>query len=128
MPTHHVRLENTGSNNYDLYPTTSPAAITLQAQQRGVYFDYGTTFTSVDDCLIEVNDAQPPILTLDWPGILNPSWGMQVVSGSTSCTVSTIGTATKFTFSVPAIGQMSSFQLTPTGSGDHKMTLTLRRM
>lgn len=127
MPTHHIQLTNTGNTNYDLYPTSSPASITLQAQDRGIYFDYGATFTSIDEVLIVLGDTQPPVLTLDWPGASDPQWGMQLLSGQTSCTVSTIGTSTKFTYSVPATGASSTFQLTPTGSSDKKLKVTISR-
>jgi hypothetical protein len=115
MPTHRITLTNTSQNTHVLSPTTSPLTLLLDAQRSGSFFDYGSTFINVVEALLEVDDTQSPVLTLDWAGAVNPNWGMALVSGSTSCSIVVVGTSTKFTFTVPTSGQ-SEFDLTPGGA------------
>lgn len=126
MPTHHIQLENTASATYDINPTTSPLSLTLSAQSSGTHFDYGTTFLNVTDVLLEVDDNQQPVLTLNWPGGSNPQWLFNRTSGTTSYTSTTSGNATKFTFEIPSVGRYSQFQLDSTGSDTHTLGFKLQ--
>jgi hypothetical protein len=126
MTQHHIRLTNTAGLTYDLYPTTSPLAITLAAQASGTHFDYGTTFTNVTDVLLEVDNNRKPELTLNWPGGTDPQWSLTLVSGTTSYTSTNVGHSTKFTLDIPATGNSTSFTLSSGASYPQTLGVTIR--
>lgn len=126
MPTHKITLINTSQNTYVLNPTSSPLSLDLAAQRSGHYFAYGTTFVDIDEVVLEADDNGSPVLTLDWVGSSNPYWGMSLIAGATSCTVTVAGTATKFEFTLPITGQVSTFQLSPS-SGPYELEVKVKR-
>ena len=126
MPTHKITLINTSQNTYVLNPTSTPLSLDLDAQRSSHYFAYGTTFIDIDRVVLEADDNQSPVLTLDWVGSTNPNWTMTLVAGSTSCTATVTGTATKFEFTLPVTGQQSTFQLSPPSSG-YDVEVTVKR-
>jgi hypothetical protein len=118
MPTHKITLIDINQNTLVLTPTSSPLTLDLAAQRSSKYFAYGSTFTDIDEVVLEADDNQSPVLTLDWVGSTNPFWGMPLVAGTTTCTVTVVGTATKFEFTLPITGQQSTFQLSPSAAYD----------
>ncbi|HWB79052.1 MAG TPA: hypothetical protein VG755_29025 [Nannocystaceae bacterium] len=122
MANHHIQLKNNAGTAHDLYPTSSPLTLTLSAQALGTRFDYGTTFTNVVEVLFEVDDDQDPSLVLAWPQAWNPQWTFRRTGGTATYTSTTVGSATKFTFDVPAGGSLTTFDLDSTGSDTHQLT------
>lgn len=125
MPTHKITLIDINQNTHVLNPTTSPLTLDLAAQRSSKYFAFGSTFADIDRVVLEADDNLSPVLTLDWVGSINPSWGMTLIAGATSCTVTVVGTATKFEFTLPITGQQSTFQLSP--SGAYELEVTVKR-
>jgi hypothetical protein len=126
MPTHKITLINSSQTPYVLNPTSSPLSVDLAAQRSNKYFAYGSVFPDVEKVVLEVDDNQSPLVTLAWVDSTNPYWGMTLVVGSTSYSVSVSGHATKFEFTLPSTGQLSTFQLSP-ANGAHELEVTVKR-